>query len=385
MLTSSTKKCCEMPKNIEYKITPEEMWDITKGTNKNWGIEGYEIPRQYFDVRQQKWLKKREQIINAHKREWPPLDWPKPKEGEKPQPPVRINFIDEQVKWANSFNDPKKSEEIKQSLESRGTFKPLEKKPPRDLRSKFLDDEKKEKERVAALPKLAPWKEAGIEQAKTRIQEAKSKEKDQWVKDKERYTKEKPQWPRCERVTVLADAEYCGEQVPFWNTSKKEEENGKDKKLFFPNKFYTMNKSPVWSFNNKNPVKLPTEQMQSRDQLIKDKVDNLKGKRNLDDKNLIIDVQASFDKVTRRGRNYMIMRKPFDYASTDQYKLNKQEHPDFSPGPQHYWKMKSDDKNERPANVVEEKDVNGKQMKVYYMNHKRTDYRQYKPMRSSVF
>ena len=32
-----------------------------------------------------------------------------------------------QIKWANSFNDPKKSEEIKESLQSRGTFKEREK------------------------------------------------------------------------------------------------------------------------------------------------------------------------------------------------------------------------------------------------------------------
>jgi hypothetical protein len=37
---------------INYKITPEEMWQCIKGSSQNWGIEGYEIARKYYDYHQ---------------------------------------------------------------------------------------------------------------------------------------------------------------------------------------------------------------------------------------------------------------------------------------------------------------------------------------------
>ena len=47
--------------------------------------------------------------------------------------------------------------------------------------------------------------------------------------------------------------------------------------------------------------------------------------------------------------------------------------------------MKDIDTNARPKEVEEATEVNGKPGKIYFMNHKRTDFRQYKPMRRSVF
>ena len=133
--------------SISYKITPEEMWNCIKGSSQNWGIEGYQITKKYYDYRQVKWLQEREKILKAHKREWPPQNWPKDKETDKLVPPKKTNFIDDQIKWANSFNDPKKSEEIKESLESRGTFKEREKKTFPNLRDKFLKEEKEKNEK----------------------------------------------------------------------------------------------------------------------------------------------------------------------------------------------------------------------------------------------
>ena len=130
---------------IKYKITPEEMWNCIKGSSQNWGIEGYEITKKYYDYHQVKWEQERKNILDAHKREWPPQNWPKDKESDKLVPPKKKTFIDEQVDWANSFNDPKKSEEVKQSLENRGTFKYPDKKQYPNLREKFLKDEKDKK------------------------------------------------------------------------------------------------------------------------------------------------------------------------------------------------------------------------------------------------
>ena len=47
--------------------------------------------------------------------------------------------------------------------------------------------------------------------------------------------------------------------------------------------------------------------------------------------------------------------------------------------------MKDIDKNERPKEVQEETEIHGKPGKIYFMNYKRLDFREVKPMRKSVF
>ena len=370
---------------ITYRITPEEMWQCVKGSSQNWGIEGYEIPKKYYDYHQVKWYQEREKILKDHKRVWPPQDWPKSKDEDKLVPPHRPNYIDDYIKWAKSFNDEKKSEEVKESLEGRGTFKMPEPKKPLNLRDKFLNDEKEKKEKFDALPKIQPWKEDGIEKAKANIEEHKSKIKTQIQKDKERYSKDKPQWPRCERVSVLSDAQYVGENIPFYYTFHKEGEEVDKKNLFFPKKDFTWRRYPHWAFIGKSPMTLPTDNMKTRDDLIKEKIDNLKSNKNISDKDIMGDVIASYHKVKTRGRNYFKYNKPFDYINSEQYKLNQEQHPSYSPGPEHYWKMKDIDKNEKPKVTEEETEIHGKPGKIYYMNHKRTDFRQFKPMRKSVY
>ena len=133
-------------------------------------------------------------------------------------------FIDVQIDWANSFNDPKKSEEVKQSLEGRGTFKYPDKKQYPNLRDKFLKAEKEKKEKFEQLPKIEPWKENAVEDAKRKIEEDKSKVKTQWQKDIEKYPKDKPWWPRADRITVTSDAEYVGEIIPFYYINSKDED-----------------------------------------------------------------------------------------------------------------------------------------------------------------
>ncbi len=376
----------EISHTIKYKITPEEMWNCIKGSSQNWGIEGYEITKKYYDYRLVKWEQERKRILDAHKKEWPPQNWPKDKESDKLVPPKKATFIDDQIAWANSFNDLKKSEEVKQSLESRGTYKYPDKKQFPNLRDKFLKEEKEKKENFEKIPKIQPWKENAIEEAKKKIEEDKSKIKTQLQKNLEKYPKEKPWWPRADRITVTSDAEYVGEQVPFYyNNSKDEGEDKKNKKLFFPKKEIFLRRAPSWAFQGKNPTKLPTEQMKAREDAIREKVENLKSSKNLGDKDLQIDIMSSHEKLRRRGKHYFMYRKPYDYANTEQYKSNKQQHPSFSPDPTHYWKMKDIDTNSVPKESVETTEVNGRPSKIYYMNHKRTDFRQYKPLRKSVF
>ena len=368
-----------------FTISPEDMWNAEHNSSSSWGIEGYEVPKVYFDYHQEVWLKEREKILNAHKRVWPPENWPRDKVTDKKVPPNRPNYIDEYIKWAKSFNDPKRSEELREQLEPKGIFKPKD--PPiyQNMREKFLKWEKDIKERKAALPQIPEWKVNGVDNAKQRMEEAKSKEKTQWEKDKEKYTKDKPQWPRCDRVSVMSDAEYVGERIPFYNTFAKEGETIDKKNLFYPNKEPCLHKAPIWSFQFKKRTPFPNDQMAARESAFKERVENYKSGKNLTDKDLMIDVSKSYETVRNRGRYPLIIHKPFDYAGTDQYKLNKEQFPEFSPGPDYYWKMAGMDTNERPKQVEEEKEIDGKTRKVYYMNRKRTDFRISKPMRSSVF
>ena len=234
-----------LPTKVEYKITPNEMWTCVRGQTQNWGIEGYQVPRKYFDHEQYKWEIKRAEILRNHRRVWPRNDWPKDKETEKPIMSIRKNYIDDVIKLAKPFNEPGKSEELKASLESRGTFKMPEPKVPINMRDKFLKEEQERKEKVASLPKIQEWKVNAIEDAQKNIEEMKSKERNKLDVYKERYTKEKPLWPRCDRVTIVADSEYVGEQIPFYNSYVKQGEEPDKNKLFMPRKEVTMRRAPV--------------------------------------------------------------------------------------------------------------------------------------------
>jgi hypothetical protein len=51
-----------------------EMWSLVKGEGKNWGIEGYEAPRDYFDYNKIKYWKDYYERIKSKKRNWPLKD-----------------------------------------------------------------------------------------------------------------------------------------------------------------------------------------------------------------------------------------------------------------------------------------------------------------------
>ena len=50
-------------------------------------------------------------------------NWPRDKETDKKVPPKHPNYIDEYIKWAKSFNDPKSFEELREQLKPKGIFK----------------------------------------------------------------------------------------------------------------------------------------------------------------------------------------------------------------------------------------------------------------------
>ena len=108
-----------MKSSSATELTPEQIYEIVMGKDKG-GIPGYKCPRKYYDYHQVLWLRRREEILKKHKAVWPPENWKSNKETGAKEPPKKFDFIDEQIKWANSFNDPKKSQEIKENLEAKG-------------------------------------------------------------------------------------------------------------------------------------------------------------------------------------------------------------------------------------------------------------------------
>jgi hypothetical protein len=85
-----------------YKIRVEDMWGITKGDTGNWGIEGYEVPRLYYDCLKSKKGREIWEQITSNKIKgglWPPK-LPKDAE-EKLVWPKRPNFIDEVFDYFN--------------------------------------------------------------------------------------------------------------------------------------------------------------------------------------------------------------------------------------------------------------------------------------------
>ena len=117
---------------------------------------------------------------------------------------------------------------------------------------------------------------------------------------------------------MSSEAEYRGEQVHFYcNNSKDEGDDKKNKKLFFPKKEFVLSRAPAWAFQGKNPTKLPTDNMKAREDLIRDKIENLKNSKNLTDKDLQLDIIDSHEKIRRRGRHFFEYKKPYDYANTE--------------------------------------------------------------------
>jgi len=226
-------------------LSINEMWGLVK-KQENWGVEGYEVPKFYHDATKQAITnRERDEKNNQHMREWPPKDWPKNAKN-KSIPPKRPNYLDQVSKCANSFYDPVKRNELIKSLNER--THPYDERPKelniKNLRGDFLKNEseklnikkerdKAEKERVKQAEDNLKSKHSGTE----------SKTKEQVIKDKYRLF---GSLPKGDRISILADDQYLGEQNPFYYTylnpndeeekSDDDKENNKKygKKLFYP-------------------------------------------------------------------------------------------------------------------------------------------------------
>jgi hypothetical protein len=226
------------------KLTVDEMWGLVKKQD-DWGVEGYEVPVNPMDFKQVKWLNERKKILEEHKRVWPPKDWPVDAD-KKPIKPKRPNYLDQVYKWSNSFCDPKKRDELMKTVKSlqpkqkdkieinkRDEFLKYE-----EEKLKFREDRLKEEQNQAALKKQA------FDEKAAKLGEGTVKSSEDKMKDKYKLF---GSLPRCDRVTVVADAEHVGEHYPFYDTyqdpkekenEQKEEEGDKKKNikkgLFYP-------------------------------------------------------------------------------------------------------------------------------------------------------
>ena len=364
--------------NSAAELSPEQIYDIVMGKDKG-GIQGYQCPRHYYDYHEVMWLRKREQILKRHKAVWPPENWVQNKETGNKQPPKKLNFIDEQIKWAKSFNDPKKSQEVKEALEAKGQkigepnpFKSdFDKKINKlNLLNAFKDREaqlKKIREQINAIPE---YKQNAIEQVTEKIKNNEYKPR-----------QGKSNWSRCTRIMYNADSEFMGEQVPFYNPNTKEED--KKKQEFKPDKIKFMYKAPIWSIGPKKKddttAQDASQYIKARDERLEEKANSVLEKMGVDKKKYRIEAVESYNKVAKHGFLPLVIRKPYDFANTEQYKATLEKRNSETPAPNTYW-------DDGKSKVKIRKNVEDDQAQKWVMPREKTYKRLYvSGMRKSVF
>lgn len=366
------------------KLSPEEIYKLT--TNQmDWGIEGYLCPRQYFDYNQQMWHKRRKEILDKGKHEWPPKDWPKDKNNEdKKVPPKRTSYLDELDKWCKSYYDPKRAQELIEEKNINVKDYEPKKNIDKEKRQNFLNHEKERNEWRKSRPPYPEYKEEAISAVKEKLEEQNKEKKLTFIeKMKLRYTKERPQTARCDRISPLADAEFVGEQIPFYNSPPNDDEDTKKKKLFYPDKTCTWRRAPAWKYPQ--PLYPDKSMFDERNNQIKEKRQEYLDSKGLTEKDLNIQLMDTFLKTKNHGRLLKKIHPRFKYEEEEHYVAAQENKPKTFVGPQHYWRMPKEDNNlKKKVNFETIEDDKGN--KIHYMDRRKTDKRIYKSgMRTSVY
>ena len=347
-------------------LTPQQIYDIETKKLKG-GIEGYHCPKKYFDYHEVLWLRKRENILKKHKAVWPPENWKSNPDTGKKIPPRKYNFIDERIRWANSFTDLKKSQELKDAFEAKGKtigeFKPFksdfEKKVnKKNLRVEFKNREEKLKKIRDQINLIPQYKQNAIEQV---IEKMKND-----VINHKPFTG-KSNWGKSERILYNSEYEYLGEQIPFWNNNSKEED--KKKSEFYPMRLKILRRSPSWSFGpakkDDNTKEQASQYIKARDERLGEKANLVFEKMGIDKKKYQVNAVESYNKVIKHGMLPILFRKPFNYKDTEQYKSAMENRSFESPAPNLYW----DDGKSR---VKLRKNVDEDQEKSWIMSRDKT-------------
>lgn len=369
---------------LKYPLTPEEMYRLSS-RKMDIGIEGYRVTKKYFDYDQEIWKKKRAKILSSRKRNWPPMDWPCDKDDEtRKVPPKRRTYLDDLYKWIYSYYSKERAEKILSDERAAERCKEYKKTISYDKirRKDFLAREKEMKEYYKNKPKYPPHHEEAYEAAAEKIKEDEENKEDPMKKIYKRY-KIRPQTARCDRVTIVAEAEHVGEQVPFYNTPENDDDDGGKKKLFYPSKEPTWRRAPAWKY----PLpKKNMENLKFKEEAYKEKYNDYLDTKGITSKDLWIQVRDSFHAVTHHGENLHRICKEFKYQDTDQYQTYKENNPKVHIGPQQYWKTpKTRPGSKRKDNNFSAiTDDSGR--KVYFMDRRKTDKRVYIPnLRHAVY
>ena len=368
---------------IKYALTPEEMYKLDSHQLEI-GIEGYQIPRKYNDHHQCVWARKREKILKSHKHVWPPEDWPRDKDDENIKvKPKRKTFLDDLYKWCYRYYDPKRAEElIEKGIDTKDYVKPRE--IDKIRRKNFLENEKRKEEWRKSRPEYREYMESAIEDIKQKIQDEEKAKEDPIEKIRKRY-KHNPQTSRCDRVSVVSEAQYLGEQVPFYNTYVPEGEELDKKKLFFPSKELTWRRAPAWKYPK--DIGPNVEYQKEEKERLKEKVEEYMNDKDLKKEDLWINVSKSFHRVTHHGELPIKFQPIYKMHETEQYVAMLENQPRVYIGPQQYWKMPKETftrKGQKKPNLSSITDDNGN--KIYYMDRKKTDKRVYSAgMRKAVY
>ncbi|MCQ2817127.1 MAG: hypothetical protein MJ252_07670 [archaeon] len=380
--SSRAKSAKPTSKKVHNNLTPDEIYNMSNRIIP-WGIEGYEIPRQYFDYHQVIWQRERaDRLSGKVKAPWPPKDWPKAKDDDTRQvEPKKFTYLDELDKWCHSFYDKERAQElIDKGIDVNDYVKPNP--IDKEKRTKFLANEKKKEEWKKQRDEFIPdYKQNGIDDIKARIIEHdKQRAIPYSERMKAKYGKGKEQFPRCDRVTVVADAEFVGEQIPFYNTPKVEGDAAKSQKLFWPNKFVTMKRYPAWKIYKPTPR---PETANVKDQMMKEKIENYLNDKNLKEDDLNLQIRQTFYNVTHHGKVYMTIHKPSDWKNEPHHQSAEEQNKYGHPGPDYYWRMPKETYGKKvELGTIE--DANGN--KIYYMDRRKTDKRVYKSgMRKAVY
>ena len=378
---NTTKNKKSKLKTIKYALTPEEMYNLNS-KHLEIGIEGYKIPRKYNDHHKCVWERKRAKILTEHKHIWPPDDWPKSKEDENIKvKPKRKTFLDDLYKWCNSYYSKERAEAVieAKNLDVKDYVKPLH--IDKKRRKDFLENEKKKEEWRKSRPAYFEWVQDSVDAAAEKIKTEMEGREDPIEKIRKRY-KDKPQTARCDKISVISEAQYLGENVPFYNTFVPEGEELDKKKLFWPSKNYTWKRAPTWKYpkdigGNEEHKKEVQEQL-------KEKIEEYMTDNDLKKEDLWINVVNGYHKLTHHGELPIKFQPIYKVLETDQYKTILENQPIIYIGPQLYWKMPKENFKQKKQNISHITDDNGR--KVYYMDRKKTDKRVYSAgMRKAVY
>ena len=378
---NTTKNKKSKLKTIKYALTPEEMYNLNS-KHLEIGIQGYKIPRKYNDHHKCVWERKRAKILTEHKHIWPPDDWPKSKEDENIKvKPKRKTFLDDLYKWCNSYYSKERAEAVieAKNLDVKDYVKPLH--IDKKRRKDFLENEKKKEEWRKSRPAYFEWVQDSVDAAAEKIKTEMDGREDPIEKIRKRY-KDKPQTARCDKISVISEAQYLGENVPFYNTFVPEGEELDKKKLFWPSKNYTWKRAPTWKYpkdigGNEEHKKEVQEQL-------KEKIEEYMTDNDLKKEDLWINVVNGYHKLTHHGELPIKFQPIYKVLETDQYKTMLENQPRIYIGPQQYWKMPKENFKQKKQNISHITDDNGR--KVYYMDRKKTDKRVYSAgMRKAVY